>query len=104
MLSLPMHLDTTIAYALHRTRLHVSITFAALYLLQHLKPASLLPIAPRATASSCPCSYSPGGVGNSTGVHGSRGGARTRGHRAGVCATSCTTGVRLRDRRAVRRG
>ncbi|KAI0317126.1 hypothetical protein OF83DRAFT_1172242 [Amylostereum chailletii] len=30
-------LDTFIAYALHRTRLHVSVTFAALYLLQRLK-------------------------------------------------------------------
>jgi hypothetical protein len=31
-------LDHFIAYALHRTWQHASVTFAALYLLQHLKP------------------------------------------------------------------
>ncbi|KAN0124364.1 hypothetical protein V8E52_002013 [Russula decolorans] len=30
-----------IAYALHRTRLHASVTFTALYLLQHLRPKGL---------------------------------------------------------------
>jgi hypothetical protein len=33
----PVHLAAFVAYALHRTRLHQSVTFAALYLLQRLK-------------------------------------------------------------------
>jgi hypothetical protein len=36
-------LDHFIAYALHRTHLHPSVTFAALYLLQCLKDAPIIP-------------------------------------------------------------
>jgi hypothetical protein len=45
-------LDHFIAYALHRTRLHASVTFTALYLLLRLRPQGLKARFPAAKGSS----------------------------------------------------
>jgi hypothetical protein len=59
-----LRLDHFIAYALHRTQLHPSVTFAALYLLQRLKarfpPCTYLPV--RMSPSAGTAFYHPNSV------------------------------------------